>query len=182
MNKYRSLFNFPSSKVCPVSYISTAFWPLLLFYLWHLRWIFSSFLQQERWSHLPFQGFRLQTEGSSAVVAFQLNGVVSGGQRRLSVCSRLKSSVLRKRNHNTCFVSSWPFSVFTWTHGSLQPGTWSHTVSCRSWGRSPPVTWPDTVVKNSFYRNGTWALWLHTQTPNIKDHKSMSSLQIQFSA
>lgn len=61
---------------------------------------FSSLRQQKRWSHLPFQSLRFQTEGSSAVVAFQLNGVVSGGERWLSVCGCLKSSVLRKRNKN----------------------------------------------------------------------------------
>lgn len=60
---------------------------------------FSSVLQHKRGSHLPFKSFRFQTEGSSAVVAFQLNCVV-GGERRLSVSGCLKSSVLRNRNKN----------------------------------------------------------------------------------
>lgn len=61
---------------------------------------FSYLLEQKGWSHLPFQGFRFQTEGSSAVVAFQLNCVGRSGQRQLSVCGCLQSSVLGKIKKN----------------------------------------------------------------------------------
>lgn len=72
--------------------------PDILFFNFQIK--LSYLLKKKRWSHLPFQSFRFQTEGSSAVVAFQLNRVVSSGQRWLSVCGRLKSSVLGKINKN----------------------------------------------------------------------------------
>lgn len=74
---------------------------------------FSLSLEQKGGSHLPFQGFRFHTEGSSAVVAFELDAVGSGGQRQLSVRGRLQSGVLgeNKGKHdaqpsNTCDRSS----------------------------------------------------------------------------
>lgn len=48
-------------------------------------------------SHLPLQNFRLQAERSSTVIAFQLDGVICGGDGCLSVGGCLESSVLWRK-------------------------------------------------------------------------------------
>lgn len=90
--------NVEEAQVLDVSTCSDS---CLLFYFFNCHYCyFSRLLERKGWSHLPFQGFRFQSEGSSAVVAFQLHCVGSSGQRRLSVRGRLQSSVLGEIRKN----------------------------------------------------------------------------------